>query len=145
MKILLTNDDGIYAPGLWAAVRALREVGDVFVVAPDRQQSGVGASLTLHSPLRVRAVPVEAHLGSDGTASSSVTAYAVEGTPGDSCVLALEAIVGPVHLVVSGINAGSNLGVGCDSVGDCWRGDAGLCTWQPDHRYFRWGGTGPTF
>ncbi|MCI0879522.1 MAG: 5'/3'-nucleotidase SurE, partial [Chloroflexi bacterium] len=47
MKILLINDDGIHAPGLWAAAGALRHAGDVFVVAPDREQSGVGSSLTL--------------------------------------------------------------------------------------------------
>ena len=54
MKILVTNDDGIYAPGLWAAVEALSEVGEVVVVAPDREQSGVGPSVTLNSPVRVR-------------------------------------------------------------------------------------------
>ena len=111
MKILLTNDDGIDASGLWAAARALCQVGDVFVVAPDRQQSGVGSSLTLHSPLRVREVPAQIYLAGDSyDALNSVTAYAVEGTPGDSCVLALESIVGAVDLVVSGINPGSNLG-----------------------------------
>ena len=110
MKILLINDDGVDAPGLWAAARALRQVGDVFVVAPDRQQSGVGASLTLHSPLRVQEVPVQTYLAEDGNAPNSVTVYSVEGTPGDSCILALESIVGAVDLVVSGINPGSNLG-----------------------------------
>ena len=111
MKILLINDDGIDAPGLWAAARALRQSGDVFVVAPGRQQSGVGASLTLHSPLQVRDVPAQTYLAGDGDdALHSVTAYAVEGTPGDSCILALESIVGAVDLVVSGINPGSNLG-----------------------------------
>ena len=110
MKILLTNDDGIDAPGLWAAARALRRVGDVYVVAPDRQQSGVGASLTLHAPLRVREVAPQANLAEDIDARNSLAAYAVEGTPGDSCILALESIVGAVDLVVSGINPGSNLG-----------------------------------
>ncbi len=52
MKILVVNDDGITAPGIWAAARALRQVGEVVVVAPDRQQSGVGASLTLHAPVK---------------------------------------------------------------------------------------------
>ena len=82
----------------------------MFVVAPDRQQSGVGASLTLHAPVRVREVPPQENLAGNGNATNSVTAYAVEGTPGDSCVLALESIVGAVDLVVSGINPGSNLG-----------------------------------
>ena len=121
LRILLTNDDGIDAPGLWAAARALRQVGDVFVVAPDREQSGVGASLTLHTPLRVRSMLVDPALAGNGDAESpqsplfkgrlgDVSAYAVEGTPGDSCILALEQVVGPVDLVVSGINSGSNLG-----------------------------------
>lgn len=110
MKILVTNDDGVYAPGLWAAVRGLRQVGEVHVVAPDREQSGVGASLTLHHAVRVRQVTVEPELSDEGEANYPVTAYAVEGTPGDSCVLALEQLVGKVDLVVSGINRGSNLG-----------------------------------
>ena len=110
MKILLTNDDGIGAPGLWAAANALRQTGEVFVVAPNREQSGVGAALTLHSGLRVNAEPVEPRLTVDGNGLYPVTAYSVEGTPGDSCILALEHLVGRVDLVVSGINAGSNLG-----------------------------------
>ncbi|MCE2463714.1 MAG: 5'/3'-nucleotidase SurE, partial [Dehalococcoidia bacterium] len=57
MKILVTNDDGIRSPGLWAAVEALKEAGEIFVVAPDREQSGVGASLTLHVPIRAHKVP----------------------------------------------------------------------------------------
>jgi len=110
LKILLTNDDGIRAPGLWAAVRALRQVGEVFVVAPDREQSGVGASLTLRSPIRVTPAPLDPGLSGDGASPHPVTAYSVDGTPGDSCILALENLVGEVDLVVSGINAGSNLG-----------------------------------
>ena len=110
MKILLINDDGIHAPGLWAAAKALRSVGELFVVAPDREQSGVGASLTLHAPLRVRTVPVNALLESDGESPFEVTAYSAEGTPGDCAILGLEKLVGKVDLVVSGINSGSNLG-----------------------------------
>jgi 5'-nucleotidase len=110
LKILLINDDGIYAPGLWAAAKALRSVGELFVVAPDREQSGVGASLTLHAPLRVRTVPVNSLLESDGESPFEVTAYSAEGTPGDCAILGLEKLVGKVDLVVSGINSGSNLG-----------------------------------
>ena len=114
MKILLTNDDGIRAPGLWAAAEALRKVGEVFVVAPYREQSGVGASLTLHSSLRVTPEPVPDSINSAPTGNENgyypVTAYSVQGTPGDSCILALENVVGAVDLVVSGINSGSNLG-----------------------------------
>ncbi len=110
MKILLTNDDGIEASGLRAAAQALRQVGEVFVVAPDREQSGVGASLTLHSAVRVNETSLDLNSSGEGSATQAVTAFAVEGTPGDSCILALESVVGPVDLVVSGINAGSNLG-----------------------------------
>ena len=132
MKILLTNDDGIHAAGLWAAARSLSAVGEVAVVAPDREQSGVGASMTLHSPLFVHQVPAEQYLlqfapGDDTPPRSAdavpepsadpsgpahpITAWAVQGTPADSCILALEQLVNPKpDLVVSGINRGSNLG-----------------------------------
>ncbi len=134
MKILLTNDDGIHAPGLWAAARALGAVGEVAVVAPDREQSGVGASMTLHAPLFVHQVPAEQYLAqfapgeampppvadavpepppADVAADlpNAITAWAVQGTPADSCILALENLVTPKpDLVVSGINRGSNLG-----------------------------------
>ena len=110
MKILLINDDGIHAPGLWAAAEALRKVGELFVVAPDREQSGVGASLTLHRPVRVRSVPVDQFLEEDVPGVFDVTAFAAEGTPGDCAILALEKLAGPVDLVISGINSGSNLG-----------------------------------
>jgi 5'-nucleotidase len=53
MHIMVTNDDGIHAPGILALSAALRELGDVTVVAPDRERSAAGHSLTLHSPLRV--------------------------------------------------------------------------------------------
>ncbi len=110
MKILVINDDGINSPGLWAAVRALRRVGEVFVVAPDRQQSGVGASLTLHAPVRVSEWRVDPEFQGNQEGLFPVTAYTTEGTPGDCCILALETLVGAVDLVVSGVNAGSNTG-----------------------------------
>ena len=66
--------------------------------------------MTLHAPLRVRELPPQEKLAGDADAPNSVSVYAVEGTPGDSCILALESIVGAVDLVVSGINPGSNLG-----------------------------------
>ena len=67
MKILVINDDGITAPGIWSAVRALRRVGEVVVVAPDRQQSGVGASLTLHSPVKASEWTVDPEFQSNGS------------------------------------------------------------------------------
>lgn len=101
MRILVTNDDGVYAPGLWAAVEALQSIGEVVVVAPDREQSGVGPSVTLNSPVRaVEVVPVV-----PGTQT-----FAVEGTPADSVILALETLIEKVDLVVAGINSGANLG-----------------------------------
>ena len=102
MKILATNDDGIHADGLWYLVEALSQVGKVVVVAPDRDQSGVGTSVTLHQPVRVREIrpPVR-----------GVKCYAIEGTPADSVILALGRLVeDKVDVVFSGINEGPNMG-----------------------------------
>jgi 5'-nucleotidase len=97
----VTNDDGIYAPGLWALVTALKEIANVVVVAPDREQSAVGTALTLRQPLRVQQVsPVP-----------GIETYSVEGTPGDSVILALGKLLDSrVDMVVSGVNRGPNLG-----------------------------------
>ena len=110
MKILVINDDGIRSAGLWAAVRALRRVGEVSVVAPAKEQSGVGASLTLHSPVKVTPWTPEAEFQGSGDGLHPVTAYSAAGTPGDCCILALETLTSGVDLVVSGINSGSNCG-----------------------------------
>lgn len=110
MKILAINDDGIDSAGLWAAVRAVRRVGEVFVVAPGQQQSGVGASLTLHSPVTVTPWTPADEFIETGPDRHPVTAFSAEGTPGDCCILALETLTTGVDLVVSGINSGSNLG-----------------------------------
>lgn len=101
MKILLTNDDGINASGLRAAAEALSHVGNVIVVAPDREQSGKGASISLSSPLRISKVK---------RIAAGVPSYAVEGTPADTVILALDHIAKDINLVVSGINSGANLG-----------------------------------
>jgi 5'-nucleotidase len=110
MKTLVINDDGIKSPGLWAAVRALRRVGEVFVVAPAKEQSGVGASLTLHSPVKVIPWTPDDEFQEAGNGLHPVTAYSAGGTPGDCCILALETLTTGVDLVVSGINSGSNCG-----------------------------------
>ena len=110
MKILVINDDGIQSAGLWAAARALRRVGEVFVVAPAREQSGVGASLTLHSAVKVTPWTADDEFQQTGDGLHPVAAYAAEGTPGDCCILALETLTTGVGLVVSGINSGSNCG-----------------------------------
>lgn len=102
MKILVTNDDGILAEGLWILAKELKNVGHVVVVAPDREQSGIGAAITLKKPLRVQKVrPLV----------PEIEAYSVEGTPGDSVILALEKLAkNKIDLVISGINHGPNLG-----------------------------------
>ena len=103
MNIVVTNDDGLHTPGIWALAETLAQVGDVTVVAPDREQSGVGLGITLHHPVKVyEAIPrVE-----------GIKAYAVEGTPADSVLLAAQELgPSPVDLVVSGINEGANLGM----------------------------------
>ena len=96
MKILISNDDGVHAPGLAALAAALEKIADITVVAPDRNRSGVSNSLTLENPLRV------------------VTAingfYSVNGTPTDCVHLAVTGLLKELpDMVVSGINEGSNL------------------------------------
>lgn len=101
MHILLTNDDGAAATGLHAAARALRGLGRVTILAPDRNWSASGHVKTLHRPLRVW----EFHLP-DGT-----PALATDGAPSDCVALAVLGLLDqPVDLVVSGINPHANLG-----------------------------------
>src|SRR4030042_1065086 len=102
MKILVTNDDGILADGLWKLVKELKNVAQVVVVAPDREQSAIGTAVTLRQPLRVQKVaPMVA----------GIEAYSVEGTPCDSVILALGKLIKDgIQMVISGINPGPNLG-----------------------------------
>ena len=104
MNILITNDDGIKSIGLWTLAQEVAKLGQVYVVAPDRDQSGVGTSLTLHGSVGV--TPITPPISN----SNILKTYEVAGTPSDSCVLGIEKLVGPVDLVISGINKGSNLG-----------------------------------
>jgi 5'-nucleotidase len=102
MKILLTNDDGIYAAGLWALFEELRERHDISVVAPDRERSAIGHAITLYQPLRANVVSVNG--GCQG--------YAVNGTPADCIKLGLmELMKTKPDIVISGINPGANVGV----------------------------------
>lgn len=102
MLILLTNDDGIYAPGLAAMERQLRRLGEVCVVAPATEQSGVGHSITYLTPLIVK----EVFLG------EQPWGWAVEGSPADCVKLAVsEFCPRRPDLVVSGINLGLNAGI----------------------------------
>jgi 5'-nucleotidase len=98
MRILVTNDDGIYSEGIKVLAEALADVGQVVVVAPDREQSASGHSLTLHRPLRIR--KVREHW------------FTVDGTPTDCVNMAVQGLLkeDPVDLVVSGINFGPNMG-----------------------------------
>lgn len=99
-RILLTNDDGIYSQGLLEAKSVLEELGDVIVIAPFLQQSGIGRAISLFKPLRIHSVRLR-----DGT-----RAYAVSGTPVDAVTLGIHVLMkGKVDLVVSGINLGENV------------------------------------
>ena len=103
MKILITNDDGVRAPGLIALANAVRDLGDIVVVAPQTQQSAVGHSITLHKPLRC--YPQE-DFPVDG-----VRAFCTSGTPTDAVLLGIHAIMHEKpDVVLSGINGGPNLG-----------------------------------
>ena len=97
MRILVTNDDGYLANGIQVLAEAARRLGDVTVVAPDREQSATSHSLTLHYPLRARLAADNVHV--------------VDGTPTDCVVLALgELLEEKPDFVLSGINHGANLG-----------------------------------
>jgi 5'-nucleotidase len=97
VRILISNDDGIRAAGIQALEMALAPLGDIWVVAPDREQSASSHSLSLHRPLRVEQLDVR-H-------------FAVDGTPTDAINLAINGIMKErPDLVVSGINHGGNLG-----------------------------------
>jgi 5'-nucleotidase len=101
MHILISNDDGILAPGLLALATAMREFGTVTVVGPEENQSANGHRKTLTKPLRIN----KTHLA-DGT-----PAYSTDGSPADCIAVSLLGyITEPVDLVVSGINRGPNLG-----------------------------------
>ncbi len=102
MRILLTNDDGIFAPGLAALREAVADLGDVTVVAPDSPQSAVGRAITLGE-----AIPCE-HVHVDG----EYWGFAVGGRPVDCVKIAIHELTDPPpSLVLSGINAGSNPGI----------------------------------
>ena len=107
MIILLTNDDGIEAPGLVALYKATRELGEVHVAAPSKVRSACGHAVTFHRPLEAWTVSVTDDEGEplfDGTA--------VYGMPADCVKLGRSKLVpGPVDVVISGINAGCNVGV----------------------------------
>jgi len=96
VKILLTNDDGVHAPGLAALIKRISEVAQVVVVAPDREQSAVSHALTLHHPLRAARI--------------ADNIFSVEGTPTDCVNLGIHSLLSfRPDLVISGVNRGGNL------------------------------------
>ena len=102
MKVLLTNDDGIYAPGLMALYRELRSDFDLTVVAPESEMSAVGHAISLTSPLRVR----EVHQ------NGVFFGHAVAGTPADCVKIGVqELLTEQPDMILSGINLGANVGV----------------------------------
>jgi 5'-nucleotidase len=97
MRILITNDDGIQSPGLTMLAEALAPLGEIFVVAPDRERSAISQAISLHTPLRAKEI--------------KPNWYMVDGTPVDCVYLALAKLLPQdPDVVVSGINLGANLG-----------------------------------
>jgi len=102
MRVLLTNDDGIYAPGLWALYKELEKDYELEVVAPDSEMSAVGHAITLSSPLRVQ----------KAQRNGTFFGYAVKGTPADCVKIAVQELLSrPPDIILSGINLGANVGV----------------------------------
>ncbi len=105
MNILIANDDGIAANGIRALTEELSKQHNVYVVAPDRERSAAGHSLTLHTPLRVEEL--------EESKSGAKRTWVTNGTPGDCVKLGINAILAPEEqpdFVISGINHGPNLG-----------------------------------
>ena len=102
--ILVTNDDGITAPGIRTLIHAMNQLGDVVVVAPDSPQSGMGHAITLHDSLRLKPMSIDA---------GPQTEYACSGTPVDCVKLAVHEVLKDrkPDLIVSGVNHGSNASV----------------------------------
>jgi len=101
MHFLLTNDDGVYAPGLLALAQEFRKAGEVSILAPDHNWSASGHVKTLSRPLRVKPFTL-----ADGT-----TALSSDGAPSDCVALALLGVIEkPVDMVISGINPNANIG-----------------------------------
>ena len=96
MKVVLTNDDGIDAPGMAALDQIAQTLGEVVIVAPKQHQSGVGHQITAHEPIEVKQI--------------HPNRFSVQGTPADCSRIALKMIAPDTDWLISGINAGSNLG-----------------------------------
>lgn len=107
MRILLTNDDGIDAPGINALYLAIKDLGEVHVVAPHVVQSATSHAVTFHRPIRVAK-----HPGPGGEGFEDFVGTSVGARPADCVKLAITNLVPqPIDLVISGINAGANIGI----------------------------------
>lgn len=100
MKILVTNDDGIYSPGLMCLAQTASEYGEVIVMAPDVEQSSMGQAITSGKPITYKTSPIH---------FEGIEAYRVSGTPADCVALGAHLFEG-IDLILSGINIGANLG-----------------------------------
>ena len=101
-RILICNDDGIYAPGIMALYEAVAGLGDLTVVAPEFEQSAVGHAITIADPIKIREI----------SRSGGFSGYAVSGTPADCVKLAVtELLPDKPDMVISGINLGPNVGI----------------------------------
>lgn len=101
MQILVTNDDGIYAPGIRVLMNTLKDYGNIIVVAPNQECSGVGHAITVNRPLRIEKLNIFSEIE---------YCYMINGTPADCVKYAVESLDIDIDLVVSGINIGANLG-----------------------------------
>ncbi|MCC5909871.1 MAG: 5'/3'-nucleotidase SurE [Clostridiaceae bacterium] len=103
MRILVANDDGIFAEGIYILSKELQKIGEVIVVAPNSERSATGHAITLHQPLRVEKVKFF---------DTPIEAYSISGTPADCIKLGVEALLKDrkPDIVISGINNGPNLG-----------------------------------
>lgn len=102
MRILLTNDDGIQAPGIAALWNELASIAEVSVVAPDSEKSATSQAITVHHPIRVDKYNIN---------NSKVKAWRIGGTPTDCVKIAVEALMSePPQIIISGINQGANMG-----------------------------------
>lgn len=100
-NILITNDDGIHAPGIYALWEAMSQIGNVTVVAPNTEKSAVGHAITISDPIRIQQI----------TRHGGFTGYSVNGTPADCVKVAIYSVMDKKpDLVVSGINMGANIG-----------------------------------
>jgi len=103
MRILVTNDDGIFSEGIYKLAKSMQSKGEVIVVAPDSERSATGHAITMHSPLTVKKVKFF---------DTEIKAYSVNGTPADCVKIGVEVVLknNRPDIVISGINNGPNLG-----------------------------------